>query len=581
MDWNTVRGSAGDAPGTRRGRGGSVPPLPRIHGPTVLPDFEIEGWPRLATRIPDVSKHIAVGQPVADLAGQVLIVAVQAEVAAAMIQHEQQTQTGQPVRVDDPAGPGRTHCRAGGRRDENAIPTHLAASPGLAKISQQRPGNGPAAFAQGSRWGRSGGRSFGRRRRPACLGSRPFDVPQHTLQRGGLGPGPGKLLLLALHFRIQAGHHSGALLAGAIQFRQLRAAAGRKLGEYLALAGDCQAILLQGFQAPLDRTQQLAAAPGEIGEPGQTATQCGRVLLAEDGPDPLAATGNVREAQLPGQGVALLIQFRARRVELLVEGREALLCFGKLSARAIEVPPGPGGGGLGFAELTIEFAAPAEILSILFLEVSNALPHAGKVLLGLARFGGPRRGGAGSRRPVHPGWQGQKQRQAYTEHHTEHRPGSLGHGYNAPPARSDLMNKLLEFAAANPYLVTGTVLMLIAVVAFELRLRARAAFEVTVAEAIRMINNGATVVDVRESAQFSAGHIVGAVNMQPAELAKDAEVKIKKKRAVVVVCASGGESIESARKLRAAGFDGAFSIGGGLDAWQRENQPLITPRRRA
>ncbi len=140
------------------------------------------------------------------------------------------------------------------------------------------------------------------------------------------------------------------------------------------------------------------------------------------------------------------------------------------------------------------------------------------------------------------------------------------------------MNKLLEFAAANPYLVTGTVLMLIAVAAFELRLRARAAFEVSVAEAIRMINSGATVVDVRDAARFSTGHIVGAVNISPAELARGEEGKIKKKRAVVIVCESGSDSIESTRKLRSAGFDGAFSLGGGMDGWQRENQPLVSPR---
>ena len=47
---------------------------------------------------------------------------------------------------------------------------------------------------------------------------------------------------------------------------------------------------------------------------------------------------------------------------------------------------------------------------------------------------------------------------------------------NAPPARSDL-NKLVDSLRANPYLVTATVLMLIAVVAFELRLRARGCFD--------------------------------------------------------------------------------------------------------
>jgi len=141
------------------------------------------------------------------------------------------------------------------------------------------------------------------------------------------------------------------------------------------------------------------------------------------------------------------------------------------------------------------------------------------------------------------------------------------------------MDKLVEFAAANTYLVVATVLMLVAVVAFELRLRARAGFEVTVAEAVRMINNGATVVDVRDAAKYAAGHIVDAVNIPPAELAKGEEGRIKKKRAVVVVCAAGNESVECARRLRAAGFEGAFSLAGGLDLWQRENQPLVRSQR--
>jgi rhodanese-related sulfurtransferase len=141
------------------------------------------------------------------------------------------------------------------------------------------------------------------------------------------------------------------------------------------------------------------------------------------------------------------------------------------------------------------------------------------------------------------------------------------------------MEKLLVFAAANPFLVTGTVLMLTAVVAFELRLRARAEFEVTVAEAVRMINNGATVVDVRDPAQFAAGHIVNAVNIQPAELARGEEGRIKKKRGVVVVCNAGNQSVDCVRKLRAAGFEGAFSLAGGMEMWQRDNQPLVRGER--
>ena len=141
------------------------------------------------------------------------------------------------------------------------------------------------------------------------------------------------------------------------------------------------------------------------------------------------------------------------------------------------------------------------------------------------------------------------------------------------------MDKFLAFAAANPYLVTATALMLIAVIANELRLRARADFEVSIAEAVRMINNGAAVVDVRQPDRYAAGHIVDAVNITAAEIAKGQEGKLKKKRGVIVVCDTGGESLEFARKLRTAGFDGAYSLSGGLESWQRENQPLVRDRR--
>lgn len=141
------------------------------------------------------------------------------------------------------------------------------------------------------------------------------------------------------------------------------------------------------------------------------------------------------------------------------------------------------------------------------------------------------------------------------------------------------MGKLLEFIAANPLLVAATAAMLAAVVVFELRVRTRAGFEVSVNEAVRMMNNGAVVVDVREKDRFDGGHIVDAINIPAAEVAKGEEGRIKKKRGVVVVCDTGGESHRCARALRNAGFDGAFSLGGGLAAWQRDNQPLVTTRR--
>ena len=141
------------------------------------------------------------------------------------------------------------------------------------------------------------------------------------------------------------------------------------------------------------------------------------------------------------------------------------------------------------------------------------------------------------------------------------------------------MDRLLEFITANPLLVAATLLMAIAVIAVEIQLRARALLEISTAEAVRMINRGATVVDIRDKTRFDAGHIVDAVHMEPADLSKGEEGRIKKKRGVLVVCENGGQSYRAVKALRAAGFDGAFSLKGGIGSWQRDGQPLVTGKR--
>lgn len=141
------------------------------------------------------------------------------------------------------------------------------------------------------------------------------------------------------------------------------------------------------------------------------------------------------------------------------------------------------------------------------------------------------------------------------------------------------MDKLLEFVAANPLLVVATLLMAIAVVAVEIQLRARALLEISTTEAVRMINRGAAVVDIRDKARFDVGHVVDAVLMTPADLAKGEEGRIKKKRGVVVICENGSQSYRAVKALRAAGFDGAFSLKGGISSWQRDGQPLVSGKR--
>lgn len=137
------------------------------------------------------------------------------------------------------------------------------------------------------------------------------------------------------------------------------------------------------------------------------------------------------------------------------------------------------------------------------------------------------------------------------------------------------MARLLEFITRHPLLVGGTLVVAIAVLLYELRLRQRAATAVSPQQAVRMINDGAIVVDLREAAAFVARHIANAINVSAAQFRADAESRLKKKRAAIVVCETGYHSSRFASELRKAGFENVFSLAGGLAGWEKENLPLV------
>lgn len=138
------------------------------------------------------------------------------------------------------------------------------------------------------------------------------------------------------------------------------------------------------------------------------------------------------------------------------------------------------------------------------------------------------------------------------------------------------MQQLIEFASNHPFLVGSLVLLVALVIANEARLRAGGA-QASPADAVRLINDGATVVDIRGAGPYAAGHIAGARNVPLAELGDQIDAIAKKKhRPVLVYCDTGGQSVKAAAALRRASVEQVFNLKGGLMAWQRENLPLET-----
>jgi rhodanese-related sulfurtransferase len=138
------------------------------------------------------------------------------------------------------------------------------------------------------------------------------------------------------------------------------------------------------------------------------------------------------------------------------------------------------------------------------------------------------------------------------------------------------MDRLLEYVARHPLLAGGTVLLALAVAAYEFS-RARSGGQaVGPTEAVRLMNQGAVLVDVRSQAEFDSGHILDARHVPQDEVAKAADtLKRFKEKVVVVCCESGMRSGAAARVLQAQGFTKVVNLRGGLQAWRTENLPLV------
>ena len=138
------------------------------------------------------------------------------------------------------------------------------------------------------------------------------------------------------------------------------------------------------------------------------------------------------------------------------------------------------------------------------------------------------------------------------------------------------MDRLLEYAARHPFLVGGTVLLALAALAYEISRGRSGGQTVGPLDAVRLLNQGALVIDVRTKAEFDGGHIIDAKHVPQDEVAQSAEMlKRFREKVVIACCESGMRSGAAARVLRAQGFTKVVNLRGGLQSWRAENLPLV------
>ena len=137
------------------------------------------------------------------------------------------------------------------------------------------------------------------------------------------------------------------------------------------------------------------------------------------------------------------------------------------------------------------------------------------------------------------------------------------------------MQRLLEFIGHHPYLATAAVLAAAAVAFYEIRERMQAFAALTAMQAVRLMNQGALVIDLRGKELYDAGHIGDARSVPLADLESQADsLKKWRDKNVITYCDSGATGASGARTLMKLGFTKVFSLSGGLNAWVKDNLPV-------
>ena len=93
--------------------------------------------------------------------------------------------------------------------------------------------------------------------------------------------------------------------------------------------------------------------------------------------------------------------------------------------------------------------------------------------------------------------------------------------------------------------------------------------------ATRLINDSNPIVlDVREVAEFTTGHLPNARNIPLSELDKQIG-DLASGKPVLVCCATGARSARALGLLRKAGHKQVFNLAGGITAWRQAGLPVV------
>jgi len=135
---------------------------------------------------------------------------------------------------------------------------------------------------------------------------------------------------------------------------------------------------------------------------------------------------------------------------------------------------------------------------------------------------------------------------------------------------------LQTFATQSPMLSLAFVGLTVAIIYTEIARFFTGYKTVNPASLTALINrDDAQVIDVSAIADFDKGHIAGSKNVVLSQIGPDNKLLKAKDHPIVLVCRTGIQSSDAAKKLVKAGFAKVFWLDGGVAAWQQADLPLV------
>ena len=139
------------------------------------------------------------------------------------------------------------------------------------------------------------------------------------------------------------------------------------------------------------------------------------------------------------------------------------------------------------------------------------------------------------------------------------------------------MTEFTQFATNNIALFGGWVVVAVLLLVVQIRIMAHGPKSITTQMLTNFVNReDGVVVDIRGQADFSKGHIQGAVNIPMSQL-KDKAKDLEKYqgRPIIMVCANGIQVSGACETLKKAGIEQIHKLSGGMSSWTGDNLPVV------